>query len=150
VDVAVEFILGNCFHTLDNISRVKSAARLFKWEPLSADTANMLKPIDGTDYESWVAKFEGQTFLIAVNRGTSQGRPVETCSVAVNQEADNIIPRLLTGLGAHKINEESDAVQVTEFYTVRHPTQTKVLMNVVRSRDGRPPINVGFASFKER
>jgi hypothetical protein len=59
------------------------------------------------------------------------------------------IPRLLTGLNARKINEESDAVQVTEFYTVRHPTQTKVLMNVVRSRDGRPPINVGFASFKE-
>jgi hypothetical protein len=149
VDVAVEFILGNCFHTLDDISRVKSAARLFKWQALSADAAIMLKPIDGTGYGAWVAKFEGQEFLIAVNRGTSEGRPVETCSVAVNQEADIIIPRLLT-LNARKINEESDAAQVTEFYTVRHPTQSKVLMNVVRSQDGRPPVNVGFASFKER
>jgi hypothetical protein len=150
VDIAVEFIMGNCFYTLDDISRVKSAARVFKWEVLPADVANMLKPVDGSDFESWAAKFEGQNFLVAVNRGTSEGRSVQSCSVVVNQEADNIIPRLLTGLRGRKINEESDAVQVTEIYAVQHPTQNRVLMKVLRARDGRPPVNVSFMSIREK
>jgi hypothetical protein len=146
VDIAVEFIVGNCFHTLDDISRVKSAARVFKWEVLPPDVANMLKPVDGTDFESWAAKFEGETFLIGINRGTAEGRLVQSCSVAVNQVADKVVPRLLTGLNARKINEESDAVQVTVTYTVQHPTQNEVLMNVLTARDGHPPVNVGFVS----
>jgi hypothetical protein len=148
VDVAVEFIMGNCFYTLDDISRVKSAARVFKWDALPADAANMIKPVEGNDYDAWIAKFEDQTFLIAVNRGISHGRPVEACTVVVNQELGNIVPRLLTGLSSRKLHDETDAVQVTEMYSVQHPTQPKVGMSVVRSRDGRPPFAVGFMTFR--
>jgi hypothetical protein len=73
-DIALEFILGNCFLPLEDISRVKSAARLFKWDTLSADALNMLKPVDAIDYEAWHVAFEGQHFFIGVNRGMFRGR----------------------------------------------------------------------------
>jgi hypothetical protein len=148
IEVAVEFIIGNCFHTLDDISRVKSAARLFKWEMLPPDAANMLKPIEGTDFEAWHARFEGQHFLIAVNHGIFEGRPAETCSVVADQEPDSLIPRVLIGLKARKMHEDADAVQINEFYAVQHPTERKVLMNIVRARDGRAPVNIGFMSIQ--
>jgi hypothetical protein len=88
VDVAIEFIIGNCYHTLDDVSRVESAARLMKWEMLPAEASNMLKPVEGSGSALWHAQYEGQHFLVGVNHGMFEGRPAEVCSVVANLRPD--------------------------------------------------------------
>jgi hypothetical protein len=85
-DIALEFILGNCFQPIDDISRVKSVARLFKWDTLSADALNnMSKPVDTIDYEAWhrAALFHRRQpghIPRATNRGLlGRGKPTSRC-----------------------------------------------------------------------
>src|SRR5262245_56846857 len=84
-DTAAEFVVGNCFLAVDDISRVRSMARVLKWRSLSPDMSNAVKPVDAIGHESWQVTDEGQTYLVGVNTGTFQGKRAEVCSVVANQ-----------------------------------------------------------------
>jgi hypothetical protein len=148
LEVAVEFIIGNCYRTVDDISRVNSAATLFKWKPLSPDMSNIGKPVDAKDYAAWQVEYEKEIFLVAVNRGVFRDRPAEICSVVANVAPGDLLPRLMSALKLRLLHSDSDSVQINEFYELQHPTQNQAFMSVVKSVDGRAPTNITFIGLR--
>ena len=147
-NVAAEFAIGTCYRALDDISRVRSYALLQRWTPLSADMANLMKPVDATAYQGWHAVHEGQHFFVGVNVGNLRGRPVQVCSVMVNQAPADFLPRLLAALKVGRVHIDTDAFQTTETYELQHPTQSSAALSIVKAVDGRPPVTLGFMGFR--
>jgi hypothetical protein len=148
VDVAVQFVIGNCYRSIDDISRVTSFARLMHWQALAPDMANALKPVDGTDYEAWQVSEQGQLFVVGVNRGLFRGRSAEICSVTVNQPPDALTPKLLGALKARRMQTNTEGLQVTDVYALEHPTQSVAAMIIIRLLNGDPPVTISFMGQK--
>jgi hypothetical protein len=146
---AAEFIVGNCYRSLDDISRVSSMAELFKWELMSSEMANVLKPVDALAYQAWIVRDEGQIFLVAVNRGSLNGKPAQVCSVVANQPPDTLVPVVLKNLrGTKLLREDKDGFQITATYRLNHPTEANATLTIVRAVDNAAPVNFGFVGTK--
>jgi len=63
IQKAATFIVGTCYRTIDDISRIKSYAKLSHWREMPAEMLDLAKPVEGSDVAGWIAEFEGQTFL---------------------------------------------------------------------------------------
>jgi hypothetical protein len=76
---AAKFIIFTCYEPIDDVSRVSSYARIMKWNALSVDGKNMLKPVDSTFFDAWDVDHDGFRYIVSVNRGHLKGRPTEVC-----------------------------------------------------------------------
>jgi hypothetical protein len=142
---ATEFIIGNCYRALDDISRVKSAARLLGWQPMTDDMANVLKPVKGTGFQGWVVRDDANVYLVGVNTGERNGSKAQICTVVANLAADVLVPLLLNELSVKKpLGRDEAAMQIEDNYEIEHPTESTVFLRVVRGKTREPAVNITF------
>lgn len=143
--VAADFILSTCYEAVDDVSRVKSYARLTKWQPLPKDVKNIMKPANAKKYEAWLVKEGGQQFIVGVNEGQFRGKRTQVCQISVNLPAKIVVSRISKKIRLGKGHSRNVGLQVTDMYQLlEHPSVRLGFMIVGRSKDGRPPVNISF------
>jgi len=150
-EIAAEFIIGNCYRSIDDISRVKSMARIFKWQPLPPDLASAMKPVESGGYESWHVLHQGQHFFVGVNTGNERGKPVEVCTVIANHPPEVLVPIVLENVKTRRfVSRNTNGLQTTATYELEHPTQKLELamLSVTTGVNNDPPVNFSFIGFR--
>jgi hypothetical protein len=148
-EIAAEFVVGNCYRSIDDISRVKSMAKILKWPVMPEEMANALKPVDALDFQAWHVVHEKQHFFVGVNKGSVRGKAVNVCSVVANHPPDALVPIVLKAVKARKLlNRETAGFQITETYELEHPTANSATLTLIRSVDQEPPVNIAFTGFQ--
>jgi hypothetical protein len=146
---AAKFIISTCYEAIDDVSRVGSYARLMKWNALSADQKNIIKPVDSAFYDAWEVDRDGFTYIVSINRGHFKGRPTEVCQVSAPQRAERIVSRITQTIKTRSIGTNNNGVQISEmFELVSHPTVKSALMLVGRSDDNREFFTVAFMGIR--
>jgi hypothetical protein len=146
---AAKFILSTCYDVIDDISRVGSYARLMKWRALSADQANVMKPVDSTFFEAWDIDHDGVTYIVSTNRGHLKGRPTEICQVSVSQRPEPIISRINGTIKTRLIGTNNIGGQIGDMYElVSHPSVKSAVMLVGRSPDDKAFSTIAFMGVK--
>jgi hypothetical protein len=72
---ATKFITSTCYKQIDDISRVSSYAQEMKWNALSANQKNVMKPVESTFYNALAVDHDGFTYFVSISRGRLKGRP---------------------------------------------------------------------------
>jgi hypothetical protein len=151
---AADFIISNCYGPIDDVSRVSSYARMMKWNALSADEKNLMKPVDSRDFEGWKVDHDGDMYVISINHGRFDGgrfngRPDEVCQVSVPQRAGPVIAKIIEKVRTHFVGTKNVGDQVSEAYElIDHPTVNPAVMLVNRPLDDRPLFIVAFVGIK--
>jgi len=147
---AAEFAIGTCYRALDDVSRVRSFARLMGWGGLSPDLLNIFKPVEGgADFTGWRVSHEGQLFFVGVNVGVFRGKTANICSVVANQPPDAVRSALLSALKTRSLTVDKDAMQIMEVYElVDHPSVDTAFMTITRLSDGAAPVSVAFMGLR--
>jgi hypothetical protein len=149
-DVAADFVLSTCYEPIDDISRVKSYARLAKWQPLGADEKNVLRPVEAKDFEAWAVEERGQKFVVAVSHGQFRGKPTQVCQVSINVPVDAVLSKIISKIKVGQQISGTVGLQKNEIYQlVQHPTVPNALILVARSKDeGAAFANIGFMGLQ--
>jgi hypothetical protein len=145
---AAKFIIDTCYEPIDDVSRVSSYARIVKWNALSADQKNMIKPVDSTFFDAWEVDHDGFTYIVSVNRGHLKGRPTEVCQISVSQRAEPIISRIRETIKTRSIGTNNNGVQISDmFELVSHPSVKSAVMLVGRG-DNPELFTIAFMGIK--
>lgn len=76
-----EFFNKTCMLNMPRLDKVRAAARLFDWKPITGDAALMLGPADPrSPFEGWAAPHDGRTVFVALSEGVLEGRKVVICT----------------------------------------------------------------------
>jgi hypothetical protein len=146
---AANFIISTCYEPIDDVSRVSSYARMMKWNALSADQKNVIKPVDSTFYEAWEVDHDGFSYIVSVNRGHYKGRPTEVCQISVPQRAEPIISRIKETIKMRSMGTNNNGVQISDvFELVSHPSVKSAVMLVGRTMDDRAFFTIAFMGLK--
>ena len=148
-DLAAEFVLNTCYDPIDDVSRVRSLARLEKWQALADDVKNIMRPVDAMEYEAWLVEHEGQKFIVGVNQGHFKAQPTEVCQVSVNLPAEPFLSKIASKVKLGKMQRAVIGLQTTDIHELpNHPTGRTAWMIVARPMDDRPVVNISFMGMK--
>jgi hypothetical protein len=145
-EVAASFALSTCYDALDDVSRVKSYARMMKWEPLSADAKNVMRPIaSGSDYEAWLVNENGIQFFVSAHVGSFRGKPAQVCQVFAPIAVEQVIARLASKVRLSAPQTAEIGMQRNEVYQLlEHPTGRPALLLVAKSKESNKGAVLGF------
>jgi hypothetical protein len=145
-EVAASFALSTCYEVLDDISRVKSYARIMKWQPLSADAKNVMRPIaSGSDYEAWLVNENGIQFFVSAHVGSFRGKPAQVCQVFTPIAVEQLMASLASKVRLSQPQTAEIGMQRNEVYQLlQHPTGRPALLFVAKSKEGNKGAVLGF------
>jgi hypothetical protein len=150
-DKQVEFFIGTCLHSIDDISRVKSLAAIKKWQKLPEDTLNVMKPVEGRDYEGWAVQYDGELYIVAVNRGVwGEGEQANTCTVIVNAPKDDVLAALGKAVKLKKVHVEDEPLQVSEVFQFDSLIADRAIVQVMWAKNLRPPVNLSIVGITKK
>ncbi len=145
----VEFFLGTCFGSLDDVSRVKSLAALLKWPKAPPDFANLAKPVTGKDYLSWIVRKDGEFYAVAVNQSPwSDKQTANVCSVVIQSPRDAVIAELTRVLKLKKVHEEHEPLQTTYFYEYDSSVVERAMVTVIALDNGTSPVSLAVTGIR--
>lgn len=150
VDAAAEFALKTCYEALDDASRVRSYARLMKWETLSGDMKNIMRPSGaGADYEAWLVAESNQWFIVSVHRGSFRGNPAEVCQVSTEVSSEQLVASIGRKVRIGSPTSGDLGMQQTSIYQLlQHPNVRLAFLIVVNSKDKKPFTIVSFMGVR--
>ncbi len=145
----IEFFLGTCFGSLDDVSRVQSLAALLKWKNAPADFANLGKPVNSIKYETWLVQKEGEFYAVAVNQAPWNDRQIaNVCSVAIQSSGNAVIAELTRVIKLKKVHEEDEPLQTTSYYEYESMAVDRAMVSVVALKDGSAPVSLGVTGIR--
>lgn len=93
-----EFFRKTCLLNMPRLDKVKAAARLFNWPPVSGDAALLIAPSDpNAPFEGWSAPHDGRVLLVAVSEGILNGRKVVVCTAMERRLDQDVLVRVVEG-----------------------------------------------------
>jgi len=145
-EVAASFALSTCYDMLDDVSRVKSYARMMKWQPLPADAKNFMRPMaSGSDYEAWVVNESNIQFLVSAHVGRFRGKPAQVCQVYTRIAVEQVIASIARKVRLSQPQMAEIGMQRNEIYQLlQHPTGHPALLLVAKSKEGDRGGVLGF------
>lgn len=145
-EVAASFALSTCYEALDDISRVKSYARMMKWQPLPADAKNFMRPMaSGSDYEAWLVNENGAQFFVSAHIGSFRGKPSQVCQVYSPIAVEQVIASIARKVRLSQPQTAEIGMQRNEIYQLlQHPTGRPALLLVAKSKEGDKGAVLGF------
>ena len=147
----IEFFLGTCFGSLDDISRVKSLAALLKWQNAPAEFANLGKPVNGGGYESWVVRRDGEFYVVAVNQAPwVDEKLANVCSVVVESPRDAVLTELTRMVKLKKIHEEHEPLQTTYYFEYDSSAVERAMVSVAALDNGTAPVSLGVTGIRKK
>jgi hypothetical protein len=149
-EVAASFALSTCYDALDDISRVKSYARMMKWQPLPADAKNVMRPIaSGSDYEAWLVIDNGTEFFVSAHIGSFRGKPAQVCQVYMPIAVEQVIASIAKKVRLSQPQTAEIGMQRNEIYQLlQHPTGRPALLIVAKSKEGDKGSVLGFMGIQ--
>ncbi len=150
-EIAASFALSTCYDALDDISRVKSYARMMKWQPLPPDAKNVLRPIaSGTDYQAWLVNDNGHQFFVSAHVGSFRGKPSQVCQVFTPIAVEQVIASIASKVRLSQPQSADIGMQRNELYQfLDHPTGRPALLLVARNKDGDKGAVLGFMGVQK-
>ncbi|MFB6453173.1 SEL1-like repeat protein [Bradyrhizobium tunisiense] len=150
-EVAARFALGTCYDALDDISRVKSYARLMNWQSLPPDARNIMRPVAaGSDYQAWTVNEDGQTFFVSAHVGNFRGKPAQVCQVFTPSPVEQVIASIGSKVRMSEPQAAEIGLQRNEVYQLlQHPTGRLALLLVARSKEGGKGVVLGFMGVQQ-
>lgn len=150
-EVAASFALGTCYDALDDISRVKSYARLMKWRELPPDVKNVMRPVaSGSNYQAWTVNEGGQTFIVSAHVGSFRGKPAQVCQVFISVPAEQVIASIGNKVRLSSPQSADMGMQRNEVYQfLQHPTGRPALLLVAKSKEGEKGAVLGFMGVQQ-
>jgi len=145
-EIAASFALSTCYEALDDISRVKSYARMMKWQPLPADAKNVMRPMaGGSDYEAWLVNENGTQFIVSAHIGSLRGKPSQVCQVFSPIAVEQVIASIASKVRLAKSQTAEIGMQRNEIYQLlQHPSGRPALLLVATSIEGTKGAVLGF------
>lgn len=149
-EIAASFALSTCYDALDDISRVKSYARLMKWQPLPADAKNFIRPMaSGSDYEAWLVNENGIQFIVSAHIGSFRGKPSQVCQVFTPVAVEQVIASLVSKVRLSQPQTAEVGMQRNEIYQLlQHPTGRPAFLLVAKSKEGDKGAVLGFMGVR--
>lgn len=141
---AMEFFAGVCFHTIDDLGRVRGMATTFGWNELPEDMAKVMKPVEGTDFTGWVAKSrELGAAIVSTNKGKwIDGRKANVCSTILQINPQDAINILQIEFGAQLIQSNKEPFQTMNIYKANSSVVPALMITLLFDPKGRPPVNI--------
>jgi hypothetical protein len=145
-EIAASFALGTCYDALDDVSRVKSYARLMKWQALPADAKNVLRPMaSGSDYQAWTVNEGGQQFLVSAHVGSFRGKPAQVCQVVTPIAVEQVMASIASKVRLSQPQSADIGMERKEVYQLlQHPTGRPALLLVAKSKESDKGAVLGF------
>jgi hypothetical protein len=149
-EVGASFALSTCYESLDDISRVKSYARMMKWQPLPPDAKNVMRPMaSGSDYEAWLVHENGNRFFVSAHIGSFRGKPSQVCQVYTAIAAEQVIASIARKVRLSQPQTAEIGMQRNEIYQLlQHPTGRPALLVVAKSKEGDKGAVLGFMGIQ--
>lgn len=150
-EVAASFALSTCYEALDDISRVKSYARMMKWQSLPPDAKNVLRPVAaGSDYQAWTVNEGGQTFFVSAHVGSFRGKPAQVCQVFTPSPVEQVIASMGSKVRISEPQSADIGMQRNEVYQLlQHPTGKPALLLVAMSKERDKGAVLGFMGLQQ-
>jgi hypothetical protein len=106
-----------------SFERTEASASVMGWKPLSTDALTMFAPREKVDsYKGWgvTSPLYPPKTMVAVTKGRLEGKPVQTCTLAIGDVDGNAFQQALTSrLKTTMIYSDNDGMQKFFFYRIR-------------------------------
>ncbi|MEM7728303.1 MAG: hypothetical protein AAF311_03420 [Pseudomonadota bacterium] len=80
-----------CAANMPRLDKIESAARLYSWENLPAEMANMVSPADpSTPFKGWYIPSENLPVMIGITETVFEGEPAYGCSLAADLDGNQV------------------------------------------------------------
>lgn len=120
-DEVVAGFYSTCMSYGPDFSRMQATAAALEWKPLELNVLKMLAPVQKPRaYAGWVTHVGfPKKAIVAVTRGTLDGAPVQTCTVAIDEvDAEAIENTFVKLLKPRRTSERDDGLQVFHTYRI--------------------------------
>lgn len=129
--VLLESFYGFCYLNIEDLEKVRAAARELKWQELSEDAWKML---GGSGGKGWWLRHNSLTMMLGINTGEFRGKKVNICSLATAKiDPDKIIKLLERDFSLQLMDQENDVYQQWRFYRMDKLGEKAVVYSITWS-----------------